>query len=176
MFDMKFYEEKMASLETNSCMLCQNVSDKPYIGWNEKTKFENPEDFFLIDGKYIGGNVIAFPDDLVCNWISDKSLLDDFVADVAKYLSEKFIPVYRDNNDIMVDGKKLFGTMSTPYNGNYYEGLFLSFRPDIETIQKVCKKEMKKVPVGLAEFGVTPEEIIKLCQELIKKYGMKEVE
>ena len=175
MFDMKLYEEKMANLEINSCMLCQNISDKPYIGWNKDTEFDNPDDFFLIDGRYMGGNVIAFPGDLVCNWISDKTILGDFVQEVALYLMKKSLPIYGDGNDIMANGKKLFGTMSTPYNGTYYEGMFLSFNPNIETIKKICKKEMKKEPIGLAEFGIVPEEMIELCQRLIKQFGMKEV-
>ena len=176
MFDMKFYEEKMANLEINSCMLCQNLSDKPYIGWNAKTVFNNPDDYFLIDGKYAGGNVIAFPGDMVCNWISDRNIIGDFVQDICIYLSNKGIEVYGDNNDVMVNGRKLFGTMTNNYNGNYYEGMFLSFDPDKEIIKKICTKEMKKEPIGFTELGVTHEEIIKLCQELIKKYGMKEVE
>lgn len=176
MFDMKLYEEKMANLEINSCMLCQNISDKPYIGWNDKTKFDNPDDYFLIDGKYIGGNVIAFPGDLVCNWISNKSILDKFISDLVMFLQNKGLLVYGDNNDVMIDGQKLFGTMTTPYNGNYYEGMFLSFNPDVEIIDKICKKEMKKKPIGLSCFGITPEEMIEICRKLIKKYGLKEVE
>jgi len=176
MFNMKFYGEKLANIKTNECLLCQNISDEVIIGTNEKAEFNNPKKYKAIDGHHSGGIVVMFPGDVICNWVSEVSLIEPIKDMVCCYLMNKGLPLNFDSNDIMINGKKLFGTMSTPYNGNYYEGMFLSFNPDKDLIDKICKKEMKKVPIGLSSYNISPEEMITLCRDLIKRYGLKEVE
>lgn len=176
MFDMKLYEEKLSQAKLNDALLCQNLSNKPYIIINNNSNYNNDEDYEIIRTQHSGGVGVIFPLDLGFTWINTTSILGDIVNDIGIYLIKKDIPVYGEGNDIMINDRKLFGTMSTFNNDNYYEGVFLSFNTNTEIIKKICKKEMIKTPIGLAEFEVTPHEMITLCQDLIKKYGLKEVE
>lgn len=176
MFDMKLYEKLLSEAKIGDALLCQNLGNKPYIIINNNSNYNNDENYEIIKTQHCGGVGVIFPLDLGFTWINNRSILGDIVNDVCFYLIEKNVPVYGEGNDIMINDKKLFGTMSVFNNDKYYEGIFLSFNTDTEVIKKICKKEMVKVPVGLAEYKITPEEMITLCQNLIKKYGLREVE
>jgi len=176
MFDMKFYEDKLKIAKSGDGLLCQNMSDQPYIAVTETSEFNNPDNYLVIHSKHVGGVGLYFPRDLGFTWVSNKSLMMDIIQEINFYFSRKGIRLSGDNNDIMINGRKLSGTMSTKQGDNYYEGMFLSFNPDIDIIKSVCKKEMRKEPIGLTELGITPEEMIVFCQSLISKYGLREVE
>ena len=177
MFDMKLYEEKLNKANVGDALLSQNLKKEPYIIINDKSDFNNPYNYEIIKTNHAGGVGVIFPLDLGFTWITSKQILPKILNDISTYLQNKNIPICGQGNDILVNDQKLFGTMFKKLEENiFYEGLFFSFNSDINIIKKICKKEMIKKPIGLSEFKVTPEEIIKLCQSLIKKYGLKEVE
>lgn len=178
MFEMSLYEEKFKNIEENTVYLCQNNSDKPYIVMNDKTTYNNNENYFVINGKYAGGTLVMFPNDIVLTWVTRESLWQNFGIELMDFLKNngvRFTKDLFDGNDIMINEKKIIGTTSKKIGEYYYEGLFFSFNPDINIIKSICEKEMKKEPIGFSEFNITPETIIDFCKQFIKKYELKEI-
>lgn len=61
--------------------------------------------------------------------------------------------VSTDGNDILVDGRKVYGMYNLVHQGVTVVGFNVTFDVDLDFIRSVCTKEMIKVPAGLNEFG-----------------------
>ena len=75
------------------------------------------------------------------------------------------------NNDILVNGNKIYGVHCTPIPDTdvYYSGLFLSWQHDQELIERICKKKAIKKPLGLSELGYDKKEIQDKVIEIVKR-------
>lgn len=177
MYDVTLHAEKIANPNINDACICQNTNDKPYIMTNTYTqyKYKNKEKNPVIDGKFDGGTYILFPDDIAFAWYTKESILGDVFLELIRFLKSENVPVSVDGNDIMINDKKLLGTMSTSVENGYYEGCFFCFKPDIELIKSVCTKPMQKVPVGLLEFNIKPYMIIEFCRRMIRDHELNEL-
>lgn len=80
-----------------------------------------------------------------------------------------------ENNDILAieeilndDGEKVsqgYKVASYAYRdvpGGTYTAMHISMSVDLELIKNICKKEMKKIPKGLNDFGIFAEDIVPL--------------
>ena len=74
----------------------------------------------------------------------------------------------------MLDNNKLFGTMSYEIGNRYYEGMFLSYKIDIDIIKNVCTKEMKKVPLGLTDLDVNKKDLNQVIIDILKENNINE--
>ena len=91
-----------------------------------------------------------------------KDIAKEFAKDLADYLKEKNIKATIEGNDITVDGFKVASGCSINLKPDYkrtFYGFEININCDVELIKNICKKEMVKVPKGLAEYGITTEEI-----------------
>lgn len=74
-----------------------------------------------------------------------------------------------EKNDLLIEGYK---TASYSYrtigNGLTYLAMHISMKVDLELIKNICKKEMKKVPRGLNDFGIYDDTIDSLIKECFK--------
>ena len=105
-----------------------------------------------------------------CN-IDGKSLRSVFANAFIDYLKSKGLDAKSDGNDILVDGYKVASGVESEFkNGHRYMGYQISLVQNMDLISKVCKKPMIKVPKGLADFGLTTDDIIEFCNEFWKKY------
>lgn len=99
--------------------------------------------------------------DIRNNESADFRLLDNlFLNDFVSYLKEKGLNAIYEDNDILVDGFKVASGCSINLPPNWkktYTGVQISIFQNQELIKNVCKKEMKKVPKGLIDFGITTE-------------------
>ncbi|MBE6892463.1 MAG: hypothetical protein E7482_00420 [Ruminococcaceae bacterium] len=84
-----------------------------------------------------------------------------------KWLSEKGLNAKRENNDILVDGYKVFGMGGRRHGEIDYTVIHIGINTNLENIKKICTKKMEKVPKGLGEYGITAEEVrewfLKFC-------------
>lgn len=87
-----------------------------------------------------------------------------FYKNVTDHLKCKGLNVEAVDNDILIDGFKVFGWAS-----HYYEEQNATFitchftmSVDLDFIKNVCTKPLNKIPKGLSEYGITREEIIEL--------------
>ena len=75
-----------------------------------------------------------------------------------------------EKNDLLCDGYKVASyAYRTLPNGLTYTAMHLSMSVNMELIKNICKKEMKKVPKGLNDFGIYEEDILKLMEEIYGK-------
>ena len=115
-----------------------------------------------------GGAMVTSPGDVVYCFTSKKdnlrfnAKLCDFLS---KKLSDKQIPITKEKNDLLADGRKFLGYMQKNLPHISYYGGHISINCNLSLIQQICTKTMQKVPCGLGEFGITTEEVIKWIQE-----------
>lgn len=78
-----------------------------------------------------------------------------------EYLKNKGLNAHEENNDILIDGYKVFGWASHYYKEQ--ECIFISchftMSVDLDLIEKICTKPINKTPKGLSCFGITREEV-----------------
>lgn len=180
MFDLVNYEKFIIDVteppRINTCLLCNNRTKKPAVITNGDAKYneDKAKEFGVwpIFVGHAGGSILLFPEDIGFTWIINKSILPDILKDILEYLKKFNDKIVLEGNDVMLDDKKLFGTM-TLGEGPYYEGMFFSFNINLEVIKQVCLKPMKKEPYGLSNLGITPEDIEKLIKDLCTKYKLE---
>lgn len=113
-----------------------------------------------------GGCMVLFPGNIITldvyptdNFLRQHAYLNELVD----YLKSKNINATTNNNDLMIDGKKIIGavseTLPKPYKGWVYFAVSISINADSDLIDQICLKPMNKVPGTLSNYGITTEEI-----------------
>lgn len=89
-----------------------------------------------------------------------------------EFLKRKGLEPHVERNDILLDDYKTASSAEWRVGedlSRIYGVYLLSWDVDIEAILHICKKEMKKTPKGLKDFGLTKEELIKWCEDYFTK-------
>jgi hypothetical protein len=75
------------------------------------------------------------------------------------------------SNDLFVDGKYKVGSYSSVNVGDrlIYTGCHISMSVNIEHIQNICLKEMKKIPKGLSDYGIDVYELYEYIEKVLKE-------
>lgn len=117
---------------------------------------------------YSGGTIVSESDCLcVINLSKDNSFIGKFALDFKEFLQKNGINVEINGNDFIVDGQfKTASFVNTYINETYLTFFHIPVSVDLEKIRNVCKKEMKKVPKGLSEYGLTAKKI----EEMLANY------
>jgi hypothetical protein len=127
--------------------------DKNYCDANQIICKERP---------YSGGVLCILPTDLEVSIVASKAPItfpQVIINKVADWIRTKTTnEVIISGNDILIDGKKVLGMANYVYEDITVCGFHLAFDIDIDFIQKVCTKEMVKVPAGLNSFGTFDRE------------------
>lgn len=121
-----------------------------------------------------GGGIVASPGDISLiilkhnGWDIGKELLT-FIKD---FLIQKGLKATIDSNDIVIDEKyKVASYSSVNLGNNYiYSGFQLSFNVNIDFIRKICLKPSVKIPKGLSEYSIYPQEVLNILFERLKNY------
>ena len=71
-----------------------------------------------------------------------------------------------DNNDILIDGKKVVGYGSRRYSDILYTAIHISINANLELIQKICTKPMVKVPGSLSDYNIKSEDIVRILYDI----------
>lgn len=174
MFDILDYEKIFNDnrSKTNRALLCENRTADPIIVTNDDSNYDNENDYKIINNMHQGGTLVIFPQDIVFTWLSDKTLLKKLCRELYVLFYEKGLMLSNDGNDILFEGKKLFGTMSCKLDKGYYEGLFFSFNSDNKIISEVCNKKMIKIPISMPK-QVAREELIAVVLDFCKNYNLE---
>lgn len=124
-----------------------------------------------------GGCMVFYPDTIIFldiyptdNYLRQHHFTNDFV----NFLIQKGINATTNNNDVMIDNKKVIGTISeilpAPYNDWVYFGASISINSDAELIDKICTKPMNKTPGALSDYGITTDEVVEWTLEWFDKH------
>ena len=99
----------------------------------------------------------------------DNKWLDAFVREFVLWLKEQGLNVTYESNDILVDGYKVCGTSVTRYGRVDYTACVIGINTNLDHIKQICRKPMSKVPKGLADYGITTDEVGNWLLEFCKK-------
>lgn len=118
-----------------------------------------------------GGGIVATKGDLVLaivkheGWEVGKNLLEK----ICQYLKDKGLPAEIDGNDILISGKYKVASHSSRNIGDryIYTGLQVCFHANPELIERICLKPSKKIPRGLASYGLSNVELMEQMLEWV---------
>lgn len=113
-----------------------------------------------------GGAIVSNTGDfdfVVVNNNTNTNQIPPLFSKLVHLLVSKNISFKMENNDLLLDGYKVasYAYRLIP-NGMTYTAMHISMSVKMELIQNICKKEMRKVPKGLSDFGVTDEDILNI--------------
>lgn len=115
----------------------------------------------IVESYNNAGTIVSNAGDVLIGHFAqpDNGWYDRFIAYFIEWLKGKGLNAEYVSNDILVDGYKVCGMCVTRYGRIDYTGGIISMNVQMEHIQQICRKPMKKVPKGLREYGITSEEV-----------------
>jgi lipoate-protein ligase A len=129
----------------------------------------------ILEEPYSGGVIVSNIGDI---WVVDfGEIKNDFAKRFSSYiidfLKSKGLEASYQDNDILVDGYKVSGSVVNRYSNITFSAFHLGINTNLEDIKKICTKPMKKIPKGLSEYGITTEEVeqmfLDFCEQENKK-------
>ncbi len=132
---------------------------------------------FNIDIGNEGGAIVSEKDSFAFASFSkdvNNTFNQAFATSFAEYLRGKGLDIRLEGNDFLVDGVyKVASFSSRRYGDLLFSAFHISYEVNLDLIKAICKKEMRKIPKGLKEYGVTKEEISGFFFENYKKALIK---
>ena len=123
-----------------------------------------------------GGVIVLSKGDVEIGIFKDSgwNLCDKFMQELCDRLKEKVPGIAKIDNDLMIDGKyKCAGSSSINLgdsrNPYIYTAAHISLNVDMELINHICLKEMKKIPKGLSDYGLTTQELVDMVIDIYNK-------
>ena len=143
-------------------------------GFDAKPNFEycQAHNIPCVDIGRRGGAFVVNKGDIGFGYIT--AGLDNTVGELlynkfAEYLKTKGLNAETKDNDVLIDGYKVFGWASNYYKE--YDAIYITchftMSVDLELIRNVCTKPINKTPKGLSEFGISREEIIEFIEKTL---------
>ena len=125
----------------------------------------------IVESYNNAGTIVSNAGDVLIGHFAqpDNGWYDRFIAYFIEWLKAKGLNAEYVSNDILVDGYKVCGMCVTRYGRIDYTGGIISMNVQMEHIQQICRKPMKKVPKGLSEYGITTEEVEEMFLDFCKK-------
>lgn len=109
-----------------------------------------------------GGAIVSNIGDfefVVVNKTTDTKKVPPLFEKLIHLLVSKNVHIKIEDNDILAEGYKVASYAYRKVDGGVYTAMHISMSINMESIKNICKKEMKKVPKGLNDFGITEEDI-----------------
>lgn len=110
-----------------------------------------------------GGAIVTSPGDLVyCFFLKedDQDLAKQLEQFLLQKIRSKGLNVALVDNDLLINGKKFYGSMKQDIGRMHFIGGHISINCNLELIQQICTKPMKKEPIGLGSFNITTQDVI----------------
>lgn len=131
---------------------------------NEELDLELCDKFKIdvLDMNYTGGNIISSPEDYSMGIMVPNSIdvsLEYYLKGFYKIYKKYFEDVRIDNNDILINGKKVQGAIFFENNGMFFYGTEITFTDNSELIKKFCKKPAIKI-AGYIDNNVLNKETL----------------
>lgn len=126
--------------------------------YEEYTRTHNLQ---VLNTPHTGSSIVIFSGDIEIAHFGghENGFGRNFVDSFCQWLKNKGLSAENDSNDLLVDGYKVLGWSTRIFGKTVYTAVHIGINTNLDTIAKVCKKPMLKIPKGLAEFGVTTKEV-----------------
>lgn len=99
------------------------------------------------DGGYLGGTIVGGPNDLSVGifYPSSIDIREDYLlSEFAKILQSRGVSAIVENNDILVNGKKVIGTACLATETFYGFVAYISFSDNADLVTRICGENEKK--------------------------------
>lgn len=158
--------------------IAYGIQDSPVVLTHRKTQVD--EDvchklgYTVYEAFNNGGTILTEAGDFeIGHWDApnDGVWLKAFVDFFVEWLKAKGLNAVYKDNDILIDDYKVCGTCITRYGRIDYTGIHIGINTNLESIKKICKKPMVKIPKGLSEYGITTEEVEEMFLNFCEKVG-----
>lgn len=113
----------------------------------------------VYDMNYIGGTIVSGADDLSFALIipEDIDISTSYMLLKIKSIMDKyFTDVAIDGNDILINGKKVLGSMQRRVNGMYIFACQIGYADRLKYISQLCSKQSTKAP-GFIDSASLPK-------------------
>lgn len=103
----------------------------------------------VYDMNYIGGTIVSGADDLSFALIVPENIdisTSYMLLKIKSIMDKYFSDVAIDGNDILIDGKKVLGSMQRRVNNMYIFACQISYADRLEYIKRLCSKQSTKTP------------------------------
>ena len=168
-------EYSSALLKRSGMVIVEYDNMQVNYGFDAKPNFEycQAHNIPCVDIGRRGGAFVVNNGDIGFGYIT--SGLDNTVGELiynkfAEYLRAKGLNAEAKDNDVLIDGYKVFGWASNYYKE--YDAIYITchftMSVDLELIRNVCTKPMNKIPKGLSEYGITSDEIKEFIERTIE--------
>ncbi len=146
------------------CVSWVPVEDKVTVAVGSIKSFNEEavcdERFNLVETPHAGGVLLWFKDTIVLSKFG--GVAPDWTSRLVSFCKRKGLNVSVIGNDVLVDGYKVSGFMSTRVANTGFEhhSIYVSISMDVDAIKRVSTKPMVKPPRGLADYGLSREEVL----------------
>lgn len=121
-----------------------------------------------------GGCIVVSPGDIDIGLFTERDLgnkiKNNLIQDLAILLQKKGYISTIENNDLMVEGKKVVGFGSRMISNILYTAIHISINTDIELIRNICTKPMEKIPGKLSDYGISTSDVVNILMSQLKMY------
>lgn len=131
---------------------------------NEEVDLElcNNLEIDILTLDYFGGNIVSGPEDFSMGFLVPKTIDVTFeyvLNRFANFYKKYFDDVIIDNNDILINGNKVQGSICFDGNGMFFYGTAISFVDRTNLIKKICKKQSTKIP-GFIDSTILSKQVL----------------
>lgn len=117
----------------------------------------------VYDMNYIGGTIVSGADDLSFALIVPENIdisTSYMLLKIKNIMDKYFSDVAIDGNDILIDGKKVLGSMQRRVNNMYIFACQISYVDRSEYIKRLCSKSSIKIP-GFIDRNILTKRALK---------------
>ena len=127
----------------------------------------------IVPAGYIGGTIVSGIEDFAMAILTKNGSIRQTLSDmIYEEIAQYFPTAERNRHDILINGNKVFGIGIKDDIGNNmdFAAYQFTFKAYPEEISIICKKEMKKPPMGMLELGeINRESLIEKIKSWINQ-------
>lgn len=164
---------QILSSQTEACVYCVGDENCVIVGSNGGVNRVEVERLGvkMVEIKHEGGTIVASPGDVQIGIFTQGYKGDEYrkaiIGRLMELLLENGHSASLEQNDILVNGKKVAGFGSRMFGNILYTAFQISVNVDINLIKSICTKPMVKTPDGLSNYGVTTDHVLNILFDIV---------
>lgn len=158
--------------QKEACVFCIPEENCAVVGSNGGANMNmiQKKGIKLVQIKHEGGTIILSPGDveigIFTNGYTGNEYRNAIVNSIIDILKNNGYKPVISGNDVLVNGRKVIGFGSRMFGGILYTAMQISININLDLIKSICTKPMTKEPDGLANYGVTTDDILNIINRI----------